>query len=420
MFALVDCNNFFASCERVFNPLLDKKPIVILSNNDGCVISRSDEAKAIGIKMAEPAFKIEPLLKKYQVYVFSSNFSLYGDMSQRVMSTLNSFSPDIEIYSIDEAFLNLDGFEHFDLFEYAKHINKSTTKNTGIPVSVGIGSTKTLAKVANHFGKKRPENNGVYIIDSEEKRIKSLKDFQVDDVWGIGWQYSKFLNKNNIRTAYDFTQASENWIRQNMSVMGVRTQKELLGIPCHNIESSIPAKKSICNARSFGQMQTELEVIEEAVANHASRCAYKLRKQKTTANILMVFLHTNQHRKDLKQYACNRVFHIPVATNSSIEIIHYARIALQSIFKEGFQYKKVGVIVSGIIPETSQQLTLFDDTDRVVHQKIMTAVDELNKRFGKDKVRLAIQGNKKKWKLRQEKLSPNYTTDWNDIITVKV
>ncbi len=420
MFALVDCNNFYASCERAFNPSLNGRPVVVLSNNDGCVIARSNEAKLVGIKMGEPAFKIEPLLKKYNVAAFSSNYTLYGDMSQRVMNTLAGFSPEIEIYSIDEAFLDLTGFQNFNLEDYARKIKIITTKNTGIPVSVGIAQTKTLAKVANHFGKKRPEHKGIYVIDSDEKRIASLKQFEIGDVWGIGRQYSKLLIKYGINTAFDFTQASEKWVKQNLSVVGVRTQKELLGIPCVQMDLSNPAKKEIRNARSFGQMQTELHVIAEAVSNFASRCAYKLRKQKTCANILIVFIHTNQHRQDLKQYASSRVIHLPTATNSTIEIVHYANIALKSIFKEGYLYKKAGVMVSGIVSEFGLQTSLFDDVDREKHKTIMNSIDSLNHLYGKDKVRLAAQGNKKRWKLRQEKLSPSYTTNWNDIITVKV
>jgi len=419
MFALVDCNNFYASCERAFNPSLNGKPIVVLSNNDGCVIARSNEAKAVGIKMGEPAFKIEPLLKRHNVIAFSSNYTLYGDMSQRVMNTLSQFAPEIEVYSIDEAFLNLSGFNLFNLNEYVKNIRKTTTKNTGIPVSIGVANTKTLAKVANRYAKKHPETNGVFIIDNEETRIKLLQQFEIGDVWGIGRQYAKFLIKYGIKTAFDYTQAPKNWVKQNLTVMGLRTQQELVGIPCVEMETEIPSKKAICNARSFGKMQTDLNVISEAVSNFASRCAYKLRKQKSVANIIMVFVHTNQFRHDLKQYACSRVINLPVATNSTIELVHYANIALKSIFKEGYLYKKAGVIVSGIISQNIIQQSLFDSANNEKHKNIMQTVDNLNSKLGKDTIKLAALGNKEQWKLRQEKLSPNYTTNWNDIITVK-
>lgn len=419
MFALVDCNNFYASCERVFNPSLNGIPVVILSNNDGCVIARSNEAKAIGIKMGAPAFQLDELFKQNNVAVFSSNYALYGDMSQRVMNTLAGFSPDFEIYSIDEAFLNLEGFTLIDLHEYAKHIRYTTTKNTGIPVSVGLGPTKTLAKVANHFAKKHTENDGVYLIENDKKRIHSLKELPIDEVWGIGKQYAKLLKKYGIHTAHDFTQQPENWIRKNMTVVGVRTYKELHGKSCHEIETTASSKKDICTARSFGEMQTDFTVIDEAVSNFASRCASKLRKQKSVCNLILVFIHTNEHRHDLNQYASNRVINLSIPTNSTIEIVHYARTALKSIFREGFMYKKAGVIVSGISTEKSIQLGLFDKIDRNSHEKIMSSIDNLNNKFGKDKIKLAVQGNKEKWKLRQEKLSPKYTTDWNDIITVK-
>lgn len=336
------------------------------------------------------------------------------------MNTLSSFTPEIEIYSIDEAFMNLHGFNHFDLYEYAKKIRLVTTKNTGIPVSVGVATTKTLAKVANHYAKKQPENNGVFLINSEEKRAKALKSFDIGEVWGIGYQYDKFLQKFGIRTAYDFTQAPPEWVRKHMSVVGLRTQKELLGIPCHDLESKAPAKKAICTSRSFGEMQTELKVIEEAMATFATHCTYKLRKQKSCANNLLVFLNTNPFRNDLPQYSASRVITLPVATNSSIEIAHYAIMALRSIFKSDYRYKKAGVILSGILSEDGIQASLFDAVDREKYTSTMQAMDKLNNRFGRDVVKIASQGSGRKWKLRQEKLSLCYTTRWNEILTLKV
>lgn len=420
MFALVDCNNFYASCERVFNPGLIGKPVIVLSNNDGCVIARSNEAKALGIRMGQPAFEIEDLLKRHSVNVYSSNYALYGDLSNRVMSILSGFSPDMEIYSIDEAFLGLHGFTHTNLYEYARKIRNTTTKNTGIPVSVGVAQTKTLAKVANHFAKKKPENNGVYFIDSEGKREISLKSFDVGEVWGIGYQYDKFLRRYGIKTAWDFSQAPAAWVRKHMSVVGLRTQKELLGIPCYDLEVKAPAKKAICTSRSFGSMQTEQTAIEEAISTFASRCSYKLRTQKTYANIIMVFINTNPFRNDLPQYSASRVIHLPVASNSSIELVHYALIAFRSVFKPGYRFKKAGVIVSGITAESSLQGSLFDEVNRERHYNAMIALDKLNSRYGRDTVHLAAQGTGRKWKLRQEKLSPCYTTRWNEIMTVKV
>lgn len=420
MYALADCNNFYASCERVFNPSLVGRPVVILSNNDGCVIARSNEAKAIGIKMGEPAFKIKEYIEKNNVAVFSSNYVLYGDMSQRVMNTLSTFTPDIEIYSIDEAFLGFHGFTHFNLLEYAKKIRKITTQNTGIPISIGIANTKTLAKVANHFAKKQPQYGGVCFFRNDEERINALKSFEVGEVWGIGRQYNKFLYRYGVKTAYDFSRLPTEWVRKNMSVVGVRTQKELLGIPCIDLEHTAPAKKAICTSRSFGEMQTELEYLQEAVASFAHSCAHKLRKQNSCAEMVMVFIHTNFFRNDLPQYSMSRTVTLPVASNSSIEIVHHALIALRSIYKSGYRYKKAGVIVSGISSAEFIQTALFDEIDRNKHKQAMAAMDTLNARYGQNVVRIAAQGAGRKWKLRQEKLSPYYTTRWEDLININV
>ncbi|PKP20587.1 MAG: SOS mutagenesis and repair protein UmuC [Bacteroidetes bacterium HGW-Bacteroidetes-21] len=420
MIALVDCNNFYASCERVFNPSLRDKPVLVLSNNDGCVIARSNETKALGIRMGQPAFEIKDIILKHNVQVFSTNFALYGDMSHRVMTFLTELCPAIEIYSIDEAFLDLEGLKYHDLTGFGHDLRNRIGYGTGIPVSFGAGTTKTLAKVAAWCAKKISENNGVYVIDSEEKRVDALKRLDVSDVWGIGRQYGKYLKENGIENAYQFANASKSFIRKKMTIMGLRTQQELLGEPCHQLEHHVPRKKAICTARSFGQMQTELGYISEAVTKFASSCSYKLRKEKSAATLVMVFIHTNQHRKDLDQYARNRVLHLPVATNSTFEINHYAQIALKSIFKSGYQYKKAGVIVSGIVPAEAVQFSLFDPVDREKQTHAMEALDLMNDKYGKDTVRIASQGYNRKWKLRQEKLSPCYTTRWNEFITIKL
>lgn len=420
MFALVDCNNFYASCERVFNPALRNKPVVVLSNNDGCVIARSNEAKALGIRMGQPAFEIKEAIEKNNVSVFSTNFALYGDMSQRVMNILAENCPAIEVYSIDEAFLDLSGFEYINLRELGLKIRREIGYGTGIPVSIGIAKTKTLAKVAAYFAKRRPELLGVNIIDNEETRIKALSEIEVGEIWGIGRQYNRFLYEQGIRYAIQFVNKPESWIRKHFTVMGLRTQSELKGESCHQLETKIPAKKAICNARSFGQMQADLAPISEAVTKFASSCAYKLRKQNSVAQIVMVFMHTNPHRKDLPQYARNRVIHLPVATSSSFEINKYAQIALESIFKPGYLYKKAGVIVSGITPKDNIQLDLFDDVNRDKHNHSMLVMDKINEKYGRDTLRIASQGYSRKWRLRQEKLSPCYTTRWDEFITIKV
>jgi len=420
MIGLVDCNNFYASCERVFNPSLIGKPVVVLSNNDGCVISRSNEAKAIGIKMGVPAFEIKKEIEKHQIKVFSSNYTLYGDMSQRVMTSLNQFASEIEIYSIDEAFLDFRGFKYFNLNEHGKQIVKTITKNTGIPISIGIAPTKTLAKIANKIAKKNPANRGVFVLNNEQKILQVIKQFPVDDIWGVGKHYAEFLKKHNINTAFDFTQMPKAWVQKHLTVVGVRMWNELQGNPQIKLELVTPPKKTICTSRSFGNMLTAYAPIEEAVANHVARCAEKLRNQNSCAQVLMVFLHTNQHRKDLPQYAKNIVINLPVASNSTIELIHYAKKGLQLIFKEGYRYKKAGIIVSEIIPENTVQQNLFDHTDRNKQAVIMQALDKINSKFGRDKVRIAAQGFDRKWKLRQEQLSPCYTTRLSDILTIGV
>ncbi len=418
MFALVDCNNFYCSCERVFDPSLNGRPVVVLSNNDGCVISRSNEAKALGVEMGVPAFEIEDFLKKNNVAVFSSNYALYGDFSGRVMGTLASFAPATEVYSIDEAFLDLHGFHHFNLRDHAATIKRVTGRNTGIPVSVGVEPTKTLAKAANHFAKRAPENNGVFVIDAEELRAEALKRLPVGKVWGIGGRYEKLLTGGGVTTAYDFTRLNAAWVKKNMTVTGLRTRQELLGVPCHELEVEPEPNKAVCTARSFGEMQTKFDVIAEAVSAFAARCALKLRRQHTCASVMMVFIHTNQHREDLPQYARNRVITLPVATSSDFELCRHARAALKDIYKPGFHYKKAGVILSGIVPEANVQTSLFDDVDRERQAKALQSMDNLNARYGRDKVRVAAQGFARRWKLRQEKLSPCYTTRWEDIIII--
>jgi len=420
MIGLVDCNNFYVSCERVFNPSLIGKTVVVLSNNDGCVIARSNEAKAIGIKMGVPAFEIKKEIEKYQIKVFSSNYTLYGDMSQRVMASLNQFAPEIEIYSIDEVFLDFKGFEYFDLYEYGKQIVKTITKNTGIPISTGIAQTKTLAKVANKIAKKNPANKGVFVLSNGQNILQATKQFPVEDIWGVGRRYAEFLKKNNINTAYDFTRMPKTWVQKHLTVVGVRMWNELQGNPQIELKSVIPPKKSICNSQSFGNMLTEYTFIEEAIANHVARCGEELRKQNSCTKALMVFLHTNQHRKDLPQYAKNIVINLPVASNSTIELTHYAIKGLKQIFEKGYYYKKAGIIVSKIIPENAVQQDLFDHTDRNKQTAIMQALDKINSQYGRDKVRIAAQGFDRKWKLRQEQLSPCYTTRLSDILTIRV
>lgn len=419
MYALVDCNNFYASCERVFRPELVNKPVVVLSNNDGCVIARSNEAKAVGVPMGAAAFKFKELFTKHQVNVFSSNFALYGDMSHRVMDVLSQYSPLMEIYSIDEAFLDFKGFDLFNLADIGKKMKNQVQQWTGIPVSVGFAPTKTLVKLANRIAKKYPERtNGVYLIDSEEKRIKALKWAKVEDVWGIGRQHAKRLQQMGVFTAYDFTQLPDNLVKKEMSIVGLRLKHDLQGIETIQMED-VKAKKTIATTRTFDTNYTELAQIKERVASFAVSCAQKLRKQGSCCNSMMVFIHTNGFREDLPQYSQNIVIKLAFATNSSIELAKFATMALEQIFKEGYSYKKAGVMVMDFSAENNQQLNLFESRN-IKHIPLMKAIDKINASFGQQKVRLAVQDMGRVWKMNQEKLSPCYSTNLNDIITVKV
>jgi DNA polymerase V len=420
MFALVDCNNFYASCERVFQPKLRKQPIVVLSNNDGCVISRSNEAKEKGVPMGAVAYQYEAFFKKENIHVVSSNYPLYGDMSNRVMNLLAEFSPDIEVYSIDEAFLKFEGFEeYFNLQEYGEKIRYRVTKGTGIPISVGIAPTKVLAKVANRIAKKFPDKTGnVYLIDNEEKRIKALKWLAIEDVWGIGYRLTKTLKKEGINTAYDFTQRNEAWVQKLMGIVGLRLYKELLGINCLDLEV-VEDKKNIATTRSFDKNYTDYEYIKERVITFSISCAEKLRKQQSCCNALMVFLKTNRHRKELEQYSNSHVIQLPYPTNSNIEIAQFATKALEKIFKKGLSYKKAGVIVMDFSPSAIQQMNLFANSNPK-HQKLMEVIDKINQKTGTNKIKLATQDLSKTWKMRQELLSKRYSTEIEDAIVVRI
>ncbi|MGL2986363.1 Y-family DNA polymerase [Flavobacterium sp. RSSA_27] len=419
MYALVDCNNFYASCQRVFEPHLIGKPVVILSNNDGCVIARSNEAKALGIPMGAPAFEYKKLFEQHNVFVYSSNYALYGDMSSRVMNILSTYTPEIEIYSIDEAFLKFTGFDYVNLEEYGIQIQRTVTKNTGIPISVGFAPTKALAKVANKIAKKFPERTkSVYVIDTEEKRIKALKWTKIEDVWGIGRKHNKRLQAKKVFTAYQFTQLPDEWVRKEMAVVGLRLKHELEGKPTLDLE--LPkSKKMIATTRSFEKPMTKREDMAERVATFTASCAQKLRKQNSHCNMIMVFVHTNYFRKDQPQYSRNIVIKTDFPTNSTIELNHYAQIGLKAIFKEGYHYKKAGVIVMGLTPNNETQLSLFN-TSNPKHQPLMSVIDQLNQSYGTNKIKFATQSLGRQWKMKQEKLSPCYTTRISDIITIKV
>lgn len=419
MFALVDCNNFYASCERVFNPNLQGQPVAILSNNDGCIISRSDEAKAIGLPMGAPIFKWDPFCKANNIHVLSSNYPLYGDMSGRVMSILEQFTPDIEIYSIDESFLAFENFKKtFDFKSYGIKIRTRVLKWTGIPTSVGIAPTKALSKVANKVARKFPKRTkGVYVIDSEEKRIKALKWIKIEEVWGIGRGLTKKLKLKNCKTAYDFTQLSNEWIKNNFSVIELRLKRDLEGIPTLKLEED-KTKKVIATTRSFEYTYSDIDNIKERISTFATSCAEKLRKQKSSCHVIIVILRSDRHKKEAPQHRVSITVNLSHPTNSSLIISNCAVNAVKSIFKEGIKYKRAGVIVMGLVPENSFQFNLFENGNPK-HRPLMKAVDSLNKKYGGYKIKLGNQDLKRTWKMRQERLSPKYTTNIKDIIVVK-
>lgn len=417
MYALVDCNNFYASCERVFNPTLNGKPIVVLSNNDGCVIARSNEAKAF-VPMGAPAFQFNKVFKQNNIHVFSSNYTLYGDLSSRVMNILRSFTPDIEIYSIDEAFLQFKGFENHDLYDYGLEIKSRVYQFVKIPICIGIGPTKSLCKIANKIAKKYPEHTkGVYFIDNEVKRIKALKWTKIEDVWGIGRKISKKLIDIGVTNAYDFTQLPDDFIKKEFSVVGLRLKNELQGIPTMRLEP-VKNKKSIATTRSFDKDISNLSQLKERVSTFASSCAEKLRKQKSHCNLLMVFIHTNRHKNGIDQYSKNIVVKLPFPTHSNITLSKFALKGLEEIYKSGYSYKKAGVIVMGITPEDNKQYNLFSD-ENTKHEMLMKTIDIINRSFGYNVLKLASQNPKRTWIMKQEKLSKRFTTTWNEILTVK-
>lgn len=415
MYALCDCNNFFVSCERVFNPSLNNRPVVVLSNNDGCVIARSNEAKALGIKMAVPFFQIKDLVKKHDIAVYSTNFTLYGDMSARVMAVLSGLVPELEQYSVDEAFLNLSGIS--DLDAYSRHIIDTTTKCTGIPVSLGVAPTKTLAKIANHFAKKYKGYKQLCIIDTEEKRIKALQKTAIGEVWGIGRNYTRTLEYYSIKTAYDFTQKSRSWVRRKMSVIGERTWMELQGIPCIGKDDLETEKQQICTSRSFGQPITEYNNLLEAVASLASLCVSKLRKQKSVTKGVYIFLQTNRFKDEV--YKPSKIIPLSFYTADIAEIIGYCRKALDSIYMPDMEYKRAGVVLADIIPEEYSTADLFDPIDREKQKRLNEALDEIAKKNGREAVKVAVQGDGYKANIRQEHLSRRFTTNLNEIIEIK-
>lgn len=414
MYALIDCNNFYASCERAFNPSLVGKPVVVLSNNDGCVIARSNEAKALEVPMGAPAFEYKYLFERHNVAVFSANFALYGDMSNRVMTILSDYSPNQEIYSIDECFLDLSNML-VDLQEHGLKMRKQVLQWTGIPVSVGIAPTKALAKVANRIAKKYTDRTGgSYVIDTEEKRIKALKWLAVEDVWGIGRRNAKKLTNIGVKTAWDFCQLDRSWVLSNMTVVGLRLLDDLNGMPTLEMEP-VELKQSIATTRTFENDYRKYDEVKERVCTFTVTCAEKLRQQHSLCTKLEVFIQSNRFREEDAQYSNSVVVKLPFPTSSSIELVNFAVQGLQAIFKTGIGYKRAGVVLMGFVQDNEYQQSLFFNSNPK-HALLMNAIDNLNDKFG-TKVRLAAM-DKKTHKMRQERLSPKYTTSLKGIITV--
>tara|TARA_B100000767_G_scaffold250338_1_gene252526 strand:- start:650 stop:1906 length:1257 start_codon:yes stop_codon:yes gene_type:complete len=418
MFALIDCNNFYASCERVFNPNLQQKPVAILSNNDGCVISMSDEAKKLELPFGAPIFKWEQFCKEKDITILSSNYPLYGDMSARVMNILADFSPEVEVYSIDESFLKLDGFENYNLYEYGTKMRSRVLKWTGIPTCVGIAPTKALCKIANKIARSNlKQSKGICVIDSEENRIKALKWTKIGNVWGIGSRLKKRLQEKGCVTAWDFAQLPSDWVLKNFSIVEWRLQKDLQGI------SKIPlgevvSKKMIATTRSFENTYSDLENIKERISTYATRCAEKLRNQESSCHMLIIQLSSDRFQKNAQQHRESTTVVFSCPTDSTLEITTAAIKAVKTIFRPGIKYKKAGVIVTGLVPNDNFQLNLFTH-ENPKHKPLMAAIDTLNKKFKSDKIKLGNQDLKRTWKMRQKRLSAKFTTNINDVIIVK-
>ena len=414
--ALVDCNSFYVSCERLFNPKIQKKAVVVLSNNDGCVISRSREAKDLGIKMGEPYFKVKELVKKNKVEVYSSNYALYGDISRRVMKVLKTFSPKVEIYSIDEAFIDLSFIDEKGAEDYGREIRSRVLKWTGIPTSVGIASTKTLSKVANHIAKK--EKAGVIYLNTniDEK----LKKFPIEDVWGVGKQLSKFYHKNNISNAYDLKNVSNTWVKKGTNVLGAKTAMELRGIPCIDLQIDQEKRKNCCVSRSFGRKVKDLSELEESVITHCLNAAEKIRADDQIAKTITVFIRTSPFDKNRRYYSNSKTIDLAIPTSNSIELIKNAVKALTDIYKYGYAYQKAGIILSGLKDANQNDQNLLTPLLENKSKKLMKAIDYTNTKYGRYAISIAQAGLSKGWKMRREHSSKIDTASFDSLPKIVV
>ena len=413
---LIDCNSFYVSCERLFNPKIRKKPVVVLSNNDGCIISRSDEAKALGIKMGEPYFKAKDIIIKNNVNVFSSNYSLYGDLSRRVMRTLKRFNSDIEIYSIDEAFMDLSNFSDKEVEEVGKEIRSTVLKWTGIPTSIGIAKTKTLSKVANHIAKKTKV--GVTSLIGIENLDPILEKVEINDVWGVGRQLTKFYQKNGIYNAKQLKNKSNTWIKKCSNVLSSRTAMELRGIPCIELEKTTSKRKSCVVSRSFGKRVENFQELKEAVASYCLNASEKLRSENLVAKALTVFVRTSPFQRSFGYYSNSKTIDFPVATNNSIETVKTAISILQDIYKNGYRYQKAGVMFSGLSNEDNKNNLFACEKDEKIN-RLMRSIDKTNYRFGRSTLSVASAGIRKKWFMKREHSSKIDTADFYCIPTIK-
>lgn len=417
MFAHVDINNCYVSCERLFDPGLEGRVVVVLSNNDGCVIARSNEAKAIGIKMADAEFMVREKLHQNNAAIFSSNYALYADMSARLMNNLARYTYMLMVYSIDEAFLALGNIENLDFEKHARRISENVMHDTGLPITVGVGPTLSLAKLANKAAKKRKKS--FLVLDNEETISEIVQNFPIEDVWGVGLAYYNKLKEFGIETAQDFRELKPDFVRQHMTVQGWRLHQELWGIPCNVIKDVAERSKGIESSQSFGSYQTGLEAIEEAVSMHAATVALKLRQQKSMALALTIYLRTNKHNVKHDQHYPSITVKVPFAANSTHQLTRICVQAIRAIYQPGYNYLKTGVRATGIIPAGEVQYNLFSNYEHSREQKLAELIDEVNSRYGRGTLRIAAEGFERKWIMKQDHLSKQYTTNWKDIVVTK-
>ncbi|AFS46996.1 DNA polymerase IV family protein,impB/mucB/samB family protein [alpha proteobacterium HIMB5] len=414
--ALVDCNSFYVSCERLFNPKIRKKPVVVLSNNDGCIISRSNEAKALGIKMGEPYFKAKNIIIKNDVQVFSSNYSLYGDLSRRVMRTLKRFNSQIEVYSIDEAFMDLSNFSDEDVERVGKEIRETVLQWTGIPTSIGIAKTKTLSKIANHIAKKK--QSGVTSLIGIENLDPILEKIEINDVWGVGRQLTKFYQKNGIYNAKQLKNKSNTWIKKCSNVLSSRTAMELRGIPCINLETTQTKRKSCVVSRSFGKRIETFQELKEAVSNYCLNASEKIRSESLVAKAITVFVRTSPFQRDYGYYSNSKTIDFPIATNNSIETVKTAVAILESIFRNGYRYQKAGVMLTGLREDDGRKNLFSSEKDEKINS-LMRSIDSTNHRYGRSTLSLASAGVHKKWNMRRNYSSKIDTADFYSLPKIK-